>query len=341
MTRCKGAAGRKHHFLSAAALGVKDDVVHFVPFAVDLVVVVEGLHAGVAAIGVVVKRVLKFAFLGGKLLDDLLGRRWGRGDVHVAEAGVERHGRRSCPCSGRSTARAHPQAASKTSDRPQIQLKSALQIGYTPCGRRHRTCEGKGESRPLLHSAATLDAWTGLREDLKIKRRENGLKRSQRVFGGRGAFHSRASYRSFASTSQANSPFLFNGRAGFHAGLLSYSRARAQRLVPARLRVSLSAFSRRAHAAVVSGISCLPWSQWPRSTWKALEFCAECHPWLMAPGQSAMQISSALFFASLSPGRFRLGRLDSLCHSVRDSVGDCAGSLLWICTAWRPPSRGS
>ncbi len=32
------------------------------------------------------------------------------------------------------------------------------------------------------------------------------------------------------------------------------------------------------------------------------------HPWLMAAGQSSIQISSALFLASLSPLRFRLGR---------------------------------
>jgi signal transduction histidine kinase len=40
-----------------------------------------------------------------------------------------------------------------------------------------------------------------------------------------------------------------------------------------------------------------------------LNFAQDAHPWLMAAGQSAMQISSALFFASLSPVRFSLGRL--------------------------------
>ena len=40
-----------------------------------------------------------------------------------------------------------------------------------------------------------------------------------------------------------------------------------------------------------------------------LNFAQNAHPWLMAVGQSAMQISSALFFASLSPVRFGLGRL--------------------------------
>jgi signal transduction histidine kinase len=36
------------------------------------------------------------------------------------------------------------------------------------------------------------------------------------------------------------------------------------------------------------------------------------HPWLMAAGQAAIQISSALFLASLSPLRFRLGRFQVL-----------------------------
>lgn len=40
-----------------------------------------------------------------------------------------------------------------------------------------------------------------------------------------------------------------------------------------------------------------------------LNFALNAHPWLMAAGQSAMQISSALFFASLSPVRFSLGKL--------------------------------
>lgn len=36
------------------------------------------------------------------------------------------------------------------------------------------------------------------------------------------------------------------------------------------------------------------------------------HPWLAATGQAATQLSSALFLASLSPARFRLGRLNVL-----------------------------
>ncbi len=39
-----------------------------------------------------------------------------------------------------------------------------------------------------------------------------------------------------------------------------------------------------------------------------LNFAGGANPWLLAAGQSALQISSALFFASLSPGRFRSGR---------------------------------
>ena len=141
----QSAAGRKHNFLSAAALGVKDDVVHFVPFAVDLVVVVEGLDAGVAAIGVVVERVLKFAFLGGKLLDDLLGRRGGFRHVHVAEAGVERHGIEAVLALGGDGQRA-PAGGCKNQHCAQIPLKSAVQFGHTPCADRHQSCEATGES---------------------------------------------------------------------------------------------------------------------------------------------------------------------------------------------------
>jgi hypothetical protein len=56
-----------------APVEVEDHVVHFVVLAIDLVVVVDGLHAGGAAIGVVVQRLLELALLGGELLDDLLG----------------------------------------------------------------------------------------------------------------------------------------------------------------------------------------------------------------------------------------------------------------------------
>ncbi len=37
-------------------------------------------------------------------------------------------------------------------------------------------------------------------------------------------------------------------------------------------------------------------------------FAGGMNPWLAAVGQTSIQISSALFFASLSPGRFRIGR---------------------------------
>jgi signal transduction histidine kinase len=36
---------------------------------------------------------------------------------------------------------------------------------------------------------------------------------------------------------------------------------------------------------------------------------SDAHPWMMATGQAAIQVSTALFLASLSPGRFRLGKL--------------------------------
>ena len=36
---------------------------------------------------------------------------------------------------------------------------------------------------------------------------------------------------------------------------------------------------------------------------------SDAHPWIMATGQAAIQVSTALFLASLSPGRFRLGQL--------------------------------
>jgi signal transduction histidine kinase len=36
---------------------------------------------------------------------------------------------------------------------------------------------------------------------------------------------------------------------------------------------------------------------------------SDAHPWMMATGQAAIQVSTALFLASLSPGRFRLGQL--------------------------------
>ena len=58
---------REDHLLRALAGGVEDHVVHFVLLAVHLVVVVDGLHAGDAAIGVVVQRLLELALLGGKL----------------------------------------------------------------------------------------------------------------------------------------------------------------------------------------------------------------------------------------------------------------------------------
>ena len=113
MTRCKVLPGREDHFLRAVACGVEDDVVHFVPLAVDLVVVVEGLHAGVAAISVVVERVLELAFLGGELLDDLLGRDGGRGDIHVPESGIQRHGRKAVLVLRGIRDRVHTATASK------------------------------------------------------------------------------------------------------------------------------------------------------------------------------------------------------------------------------------
>ena len=36
---------------------------------------------------------------------------------------------------------------------------------------------------------------------------------------------------------------------------------------------------------------------------------SDVHPWMMATGQAAIQVSTALFLASLSPGRFQLGQL--------------------------------
>ena len=74
------------------AVGVEDYVVHLVPLAVDLVVVVDGLHPRDAAVGVMVESVLEFRLLGGELLDDLLRRGDGRSEVHAPEAGIERHG---------------------------------------------------------------------------------------------------------------------------------------------------------------------------------------------------------------------------------------------------------
>ena len=98
----QGALRRKNHLLRAPARGVEDHVVHLVPLAVDLVVVVHGLHAGDAPIGVVVQRLLELALLGGKLGDDLLGRRGWLRDVHRAEARVQRHRRKAvlalCGC---------------------------------------------------------------------------------------------------------------------------------------------------------------------------------------------------------------------------------------------------
>lgn len=41
-------------------------------------------------------------------------------------------------------------------------------------------------------------------------------------------------------------------------------------------------------------------------------FSAKVYPWLAAAGQTAIQISSALFLGSLSPLRFRIGRLNIL-----------------------------
>ncbi len=70
-------------FFRALAGEVEDHVVNLVALAIDFVVVVDGLHAGNAAISVVVQRLLELALLGGELLDDLI-RRYG--------------GRRRCPC---------------------------------------------------------------------------------------------------------------------------------------------------------------------------------------------------------------------------------------------------
>jgi len=44
-------------------------------------------------------------------------------------------------------------------------------------------------------------------------------------------------------------------------------------------------------------------------TW---DFQDRLHPWMTAAGQTSIQISSALFLASLSPLRFRLGRFQIL-----------------------------
>ena len=91
----QGVFGGEDHLLSAPAGGVEDHVVHLIPFAVDLVVVVDGLHAGKAAVGIVVQRLAELALLGSELANNLL-----RGDrrlreIHAAKAGVERHGRKA------------------------------------------------------------------------------------------------------------------------------------------------------------------------------------------------------------------------------------------------------
>ena len=41
-------------------------------------------------------------------------------------------------------------------------------------------------------------------------------------------------------------------------------------------------------------------------------FAGDYHPWMAAAGQTSIQLSSALFLASLSPARFRMGRLNIL-----------------------------
>jgi len=61
----QGVGRRVDHLLSALASGVEDHIVHLVVLAIHLVVVVDGLHAGDAPIGVVVQRLLELALLGG------------------------------------------------------------------------------------------------------------------------------------------------------------------------------------------------------------------------------------------------------------------------------------
>ena len=59
-------------------------------------------------------------------------------------------------------------------------------------------------------------------------------------------------------------------------------------------------------------------------------FSADTHPWLAATSQMSIQISSALFLASLSPLRFRVGRFQyPLRHSLHDSAGRLLHPFLW------------
>ena len=48
---------------------------------------------------------------------------------------------------------------------------------------------------------------------------------------------------------------------------------------------------------------------YPMGSWPAV---GNAHPWIEATGQASLQISSALFLASLSPLRFRVGRFQVL-----------------------------
>ena len=95
MIRCKRVFRREDHLLGALAGGVEDHVVHLVVLAVHLVVVVDGLHAGDAAIGVVVQRLPNSLSLAANWWMICSGGTAGLGDVHLPEARVESHGRKA------------------------------------------------------------------------------------------------------------------------------------------------------------------------------------------------------------------------------------------------------
>ena len=145
------------------------------------------------------------------------------------------------------------------------------------------------------------------------------------------------------ANSQANLPSPHigaEGVRGFNARLLPCSRARNQRPPAASVSaIYISAFATRARC-------CGFWA-----------FCLRCSRWLCAtsighgaltrkyrvsgwsrPGQPFMQISSALFLASLSPSRFQDLALEcALRDSLQHSAGDCVRCCCMACfTVFRP-----
>ena len=261
--------------------GIEDDVVYLVVLAVDLVVVIDGLHARHAAVGVVVQRVLELALLGGEFLDDLVGRGGGRSQVHGAEALVHRHGR---------------ETVLLLRDRRRCDQCGRQQYGTPPIWKTHHSLLNKLAVNPVTREHSKAFAIYHVR----------------RMYTGEGWHDNQVGLSAedtahFCCVREQINRLRFFMQDWYQIPALILTML----LLPAFGRLYLRSRDTRtllwflAFVLTVARMLLLyPWGTW--------DFNDGTHPWHAAIGQACALLSSALFLGSLSPLRFRIGKVSIL-----------------------------